>query len=152
MMTIRFTGWISGRIVSLQRIQISKNYFQTGTGYGSGYPKRFCRYVEDSEFWKKLHIAQSFIYFSIIRTILHSVPWLQVCLWCNPIPPLLNGHAKFFQLSMNLYLVCQDRAFSVYKNVICCAGLPLWIFWSQILKFWVFWTPLAFFGNQKKPE
>jgi len=34
-----------------------------GTGYGSGYPKRFYRYLEDSDFWKKLHIAQSFIYY-----------------------------------------------------------------------------------------
>jgi len=30
---------------------------------GTGYPKRFYQYFEDSEFWKKLHIAQSFIYY-----------------------------------------------------------------------------------------
>jgi len=43
-------------------MRISKNCFQTGTGYGSGYPKRFYQYFEDLDFWKKLHIAQSFIY------------------------------------------------------------------------------------------
>jgi len=39
-----------------------------GTGYGSGYPKRFYRYFEDSDFWKKLHIAQLFIQY-IFRSI-----------------------------------------------------------------------------------
>jgi len=39
--TLRFAGWISGRIVSLQPDRISKNCFQTGTGYGQGYPKHF---------------------------------------------------------------------------------------------------------------
>ena len=32
------------------------------------------------------------------------------------------------------------------------AGLPIWLFWSQILKFWLFWSPSAFFVNQKKPD
>jgi len=45
------------------RIRISKNCFQTGTGYGSGYPKRFYWYFKDSDFWKKAHIAQSFIHY-----------------------------------------------------------------------------------------
>jgi len=45
------------------RIRISKNCFQTGTEYGSWYPKRFYRYFEDSDFWKQLHIAQSLIYY-----------------------------------------------------------------------------------------
>jgi len=50
MITVRFTGWISGRIVTLQPERISKNCFQTGTGYGSRYPKRFYRYFEDQSF------------------------------------------------------------------------------------------------------
>jgi len=33
------------------------------TGYGPGYPKRLYRYFEDSDFWKKLRIAQSFIHY-----------------------------------------------------------------------------------------
>ena len=33
------------------------------TGYGSGYPKRFYQYFEDSDFCKKVDIAQSFIYY-----------------------------------------------------------------------------------------
>jgi len=34
----------------------------------------------------------------------------------------------------------------------CYIGLPIWIFWSQILKFWLFWTPLAFTGKQKSQK
>jgi len=63
MITIQFAGWISGRIVSFNQIRISKNCFQTGIGYGSGYPKHFHQYFEDSDFCKKLHIAQLFIYY-----------------------------------------------------------------------------------------
>jgi len=40
-----------------------KNCFQTGTGYRPGYPKRFDQYFEDSDFLKKVHIAQSIIYY-----------------------------------------------------------------------------------------
>ena len=57
MITVRFAGWISGRIVSLQPDTDIQNGYQTGTGYGAGYPKRFFRYFEDSDFWKKLHVA-----------------------------------------------------------------------------------------------
>jgi len=32
------------------------------------------------------------------------------------------------------------------------SGLPIWLFWSQILKFWLFWTHLALSENQKKPD
>jgi len=32
-----------------------------GTGYG--YPKRFYQCFEDSDFWKKLHIARSIIHY-----------------------------------------------------------------------------------------
>jgi len=81
MITIRFAGWISGRIVSLQPDKDIQNCFQTGTGYGSGYPKRFYQYFEDSDFWKKMHIhiEQSFIYylqkhvFSLLRHDSESV-------------------------------------------------------------------------------
>ena len=58
MITIRFACLISGRIVSLQPdTDIQKLPKRKGTGYG--YPKRFFRYFDDSDFWKKLHIAQS---------------------------------------------------------------------------------------------
>jgi len=63
MITIRFAGWISERIVSLQPDKDIQKLLSNGTGYGSGYPKRFYQYFEDSDFWKKLHIAQSFIYY-----------------------------------------------------------------------------------------
>jgi len=65
------------------RIQISKNCFQTGTGYGSGYPKHFYRYFEDSDFWKKLHIAKSFIFCLQKQVLQPSAPWFRVCLWCK---------------------------------------------------------------------
>ena len=29
------------------------------------------------------------------------------------------------------------------------AGLPIWLFWSQILKFWLFLTPLACFQSER---
>jgi len=57
------------------RIRISKNWFQTGTGYGSIYPKRFYRHIEDSDVWKKLHIAQSLIYYlqkHLFRLLCHD--------------------------------------------------------------------------------
>ena len=63
MITIWFAGWISGMMVSLQPDKDIQNCLQTGTGYGSGYPKRIYQYFGDSDFWKKLHIAQSFIYY-----------------------------------------------------------------------------------------
>jgi len=51
MITIRFAGWISGRIVSLQPDTDIQKLL------------RFYQYFEDSDFWKKLHITQSFIYY-----------------------------------------------------------------------------------------
>jgi len=59
MITIRFAGWISDWILSLQPDTDIQICFQTGTGYGSGYLNRFFRCLEDWDFWKKLHIAQS---------------------------------------------------------------------------------------------
>ena len=58
MITIRFAGWISSRIVSLQPDTDIQKLLSNVYGYGSGYPKRFHRYFEDSDFYKKLHIAQ----------------------------------------------------------------------------------------------
>jgi len=81
MITIRFAGWVSGRMESLQPDTDIQICFETGTGYG--YPKRFYWYFEDSDFWKKLHIAQSLIYYLHSEAYFQpSVPWLRVCLWC----------------------------------------------------------------------
>ena len=63
MITIRFAGWTSGKRVSLQPKTEFQKLLLKGTGYGTGYPKRFYRYFEDSQLWKKLHIAQLFIYY-----------------------------------------------------------------------------------------
>ena len=60
--TIRFAGWISSRIVSLQPDTDIQKLLSNGNRVRIRYPKRFYRYFEDSDFWKKLHIAQSFVH------------------------------------------------------------------------------------------
>jgi len=50
----------------------------SGTGYESVYAKRFYRCFEDSDFCKKLHIANSFINsLSSEAAFQPSVPWLR---------------------------------------------------------------------------
>ena len=72
---------------------------------GPGYPKRFQRYFEDLDFWKKLHIAQSFIsylqkhLFSLLR---HDSEFVYGVI------SELQSYAKY--VSMNLFLVWHDRA------------------------------------------
>jgi len=120
MITIRFAGWISGKIVSLQpdtdiqkllsngnriRIRISETLLSISLGF---------RLLE------KLRIAQSFIYYiqkHVFRLLCHDFQFVYGVIsapWCNPIPPLnlLIGNSKI--VSMNLFLVWQDRARSVY--------------------------------------
>ena len=63
MITIRFAGWISGRTVSFQPDKDIQKLLSNGNRIRIRYPKRFYQYFEDSDFWKKLHIAQSFIYY-----------------------------------------------------------------------------------------
>ena len=99
-------------------LRISKNCFQTVTGYGSGYPKRFYRYSEDSDFWKKLHIAESFINFlqkHLFSFLCHASLSMVQSLYRNVIPfphlNLLNGHTKL--VSISLFLMWQDMALSV---------------------------------------
>jgi len=66
-----------------------------GTGYASGYPKRFYRYFEVSDFWKNLRIAQSFVYyfqkhlFSLLCHNSDSVYGVISVTLCNPIPLLI---------------------------------------------------------------
>ena len=125
MITIRFASWMSGRIVSFQtdpdiqkllsngnRIRISETLLSIFRGF---------RLLEKVAHCTIIHLLFSEASFQ------PSVPWLRVCLWCNlctvvwshsPLN-LLIGHANF--VSMNLFLVCQDRALSVYsKYVVCC--------------------------------
>ena len=87
MIAIWFTGWISGRIVSLQPETHIQNCLRRGTGYESGYPKRFFRYFDDSDFGKSctLHNHTFFIIFRSIFSAFCATamsPRL-VCLWCN---------------------------------------------------------------------
>ena len=63
MITIRFDVWISGGIVSLQPYTDIQKLLSNGNRLRIRYPNRFYRCFEDSDFWKKLHIAQSFIYY-----------------------------------------------------------------------------------------
>ena len=60
MITIRFAGWISGRIVSLQPDTDIQKLLSNGNRISAGYLFYIFR---DSDFWKKLHIAQSFIHY-----------------------------------------------------------------------------------------
>jgi len=34
----------------------------------------------------------------------------------------------------------------------CVAGLPIWLFWSQMFKFWLFLNTFGFFGNEKSQK
>ena len=69
---------------------------------------------------EKLRIAQSFTYYAqkhLVSLLCHDFQFVYgviSALQCNPIPPLnlLTGNSKF--VSMNLFLVWQDRALSVY--------------------------------------
>jgi len=72
-------------------------------------------------------VAQSFIHylqkhlFSLLCHDSESVYDAKSVPQCTPIPPfnLLIGHAKL--VSMNLFLMWQDRALSVHiKDVVCC--------------------------------
>ena len=108
MITNRFAGWISGRIVSLQpdkdiqnllwngiRIRISETLLLIFRGF---------RLLEK--------VAQSFIYYLHSEASFQpSAPWLRLCLRCilciivqshSPLY-LLTEHAKF--VGMNLFLV-----------------------------------------------
>jgi len=113
-----FAGWISGRIVSLQSDTDIQKLLSNGNRVRIRISESFYRYFEDSDFWKKLHITQSFIdylqkyLFSLLCHDFESVYGVISVPKCNPIPPLnlLNGHAKF--VSMNLFLMWQDRALS----------------------------------------
>ena len=62
MITIRFAGWISGRIVSLQLDKDIQKLLSNGNRIWIWISETFYRFFEDSDFWKKLHIAQSLIY------------------------------------------------------------------------------------------
>ena len=105
MITIRFAGWISGGIVSLQPDKDIQKLLSNGNRIRIRYPKHFYQYFEDLDFWKKLHIAQSFLYylqkhlFSLLRHDSESVYGVIT----EP-----KSNAKF--VSMNLFLVWQDRA------------------------------------------
>ena len=114
--TIRFAGWISGRIV---RLQLDTD-IQKLLSNRNRISETLLSIFRGSDFWKKLHIAQSFIHYlqkHLSSLQCHDFESVYIVIsvpWCNPIPPLtlLIGHAKF--VSMNLFLVWQDRALSVY--------------------------------------
>jgi len=55
MITIRFAGWISDRIVSLQPGTDIQKLLSNGNRLRIRIPERFSRYFEDTDFWKKLH-------------------------------------------------------------------------------------------------
>ena len=74
MITIRFTGWISGRIVSFKRIRISKNWFLSETLLSI---YRGFRVLEKVTHCTIIHLLSSEAFFQ------PSVSRVRVCLWCN---------------------------------------------------------------------
>ena len=52
-----------------------------------------------------------------------------------------------------LYITKNWKFFAYFMHIlnscVALARLPIWLFWSLILKFWLLWTSLAFFGNKK---
>jgi len=63
MITIRFAGWIYGRIVSLQPDTDIQKLLSNGNRIRIRISETFYRHFESSDFWKKLHIAQSFFHY-----------------------------------------------------------------------------------------
>ena len=55
--------WISGWMVSLQQDTDIQKLLSNGNRIWIRDPKSLQRYFENSDFWKKLRIAQSFIYY-----------------------------------------------------------------------------------------
>ena len=85
MITIRFPGWISGRIVSLQQDTGIRKLLSNGNRIRIRISETLLSIFQGFRLWKKLHIAQSFIrylqkhLFSLLRHDSESV----ICLWCN---------------------------------------------------------------------
>ena len=79
MITIRFAGWISGRIVSLQPDTDIQKLLPNGKRISETLSSIFRGF---RLFWKKLHciIIHSL---SSEASLPPSVPWLLVCLWCK---------------------------------------------------------------------
>jgi len=63
MITIQFAGWISGRIVSFQPDKDIQKLISNGNRIRIRLSKTLLSIFEDLDFWKKLHIAQSLIYY-----------------------------------------------------------------------------------------
>ena len=63
MISIRFAGWISGRIVSLQPDTDIKKLLSNGNRIRIRISETLYRYFESSNLWKKLRVAQSFIHY-----------------------------------------------------------------------------------------
>jgi len=123
MITIRFTGWISGSIVSLQPDKDIQKLISNRNRIRIRISETLLSIFRGSDFCKKLHIAQSFIYYlqrhlsSLLCHDFESVYGVISVPQCNSILPLKSANwtrqlAKF--VSMNLFLVWQDRALSVY--------------------------------------
>ena len=81
--TIRFAGWISGRIVSLQPDKDIQNLLSNGIRIRIGISEtllsifRGFRLLEKVAHCTILHLLSSEVSFQ------PSAPWLRVCLWCN---------------------------------------------------------------------
>ena len=126
MITIRFAGSISERILSLQQDTYIKKMLPNGNQIRI-YPKIFSRYFEDSDSWKKLHNAQSFIQYlrkHLLYLLCHdskSVYGVISVPQCSPMPYRLNTQ----NLSALVCCWCGKQTWSDYStNVMDYNYLP----------------------------
>ena len=137
MIIIRFAGWISGRIVSLQPDTDIQKLLSNWNRIQNRISETLSPIFRRSRLLEKVAYCTIVNLLSSESSFQPSVPLPCLRVWSaysatsvpscntNPIPTLnlLMGHAKF--VSVNLLMVWQDRALSVYiKDVVYCVPIP----------------------------
>jgi len=58
------------------------------------------------------------------------------------------------KFSGHLYIKKLESLLVYFMHILnsCVAGLPIWLFLSQIVKFWLFLNTFGFFGNKKSQK
>jgi len=107
MITIRFTGWISGRIVSLQPDTDIQKLLSDGNRMRISETillifRRF-RLLEKAAHWTIIHLLSSEASFQ------PSVPWLPVYLWCN-LCTVVQSHSPSWSANNWTLHFCQPES------------------------------------------
>jgi len=123
MITIRFAGWISGRIVSLQPDTDNQKLLSNGNRIRIRISETVLSMFREFRLLEKVAHCTIIHSLSSEASFQPSVPWLRVCLsmvqslHSNEIPfPLFNlliGHRQAKLVSMSPFLMWQDRTLSV---------------------------------------